>query len=51
MTKLFKVYSEDYKKVKVLKSSEEAEAYRYAQYGYTGYIVEYEDDIEIANHS
>ena len=48
----FKVYSENWKKVKEFDNLRAAKAYRSQYYGYAGYIIEYDaDDNEIANHS
>jgi len=49
--KKFVVFSEDWKKEKVCKTLKEAKAYRYQEYGYAGYILEYKNGAEIANHS
>lgn len=51
MENIFKVYNEDYKKVTICKSLKEAEAVRYAKYGYAGYIIEFNNNKEIKNHS
>lgn len=52
MANIFIVYSENWETEYKCRSLKEAEAYRYQQYGYAGYIIEYDSQgNEVANHS
>jgi len=51
MNRLYKVFSENWKKAKSFKRLDEAEAYKYSKYGHAGYLIEYLDGEEVASHS
>ena len=51
MKREYKVYSEDWSKIDIFTDLEVAKTYRLNKYGYAGYIIEYVDGDEVANHS